>query len=132
MSHFKLYRITYLISSKLEEEKASQVSKELTSFIKEKKGKIESEKELTKRNLAYPINKDRLAYLGDVVFRLDLQDLPAFRKFISSQKNIERFLLVKTELPQEKPSSAKSFKTEKAVKPAEESVDQKLNKILED
>ena len=132
MSHPKLYRLTYLISSKLEEEKASQVSKELTSFIKDKKGKVESEKELTKRNLAYPINKDRFAYLGDVIFSLDIQDLPALRKFISSQKDIERYLLVKTELPQEKPSSSQSFKKERTEKATEESVDQKLNKILED
>ncbi len=135
MHNLKLYRVTYLISSKLDSEEAIQVSKQLTSFVQNKGGKIQREKELVKKTLAYPIKKDNLAYLGDVIFNLDAKDLPDFQKFASSQKNIVRFLLINDKPTPQKPlrSRYKGQKADDQEKPSEpESVDQKLNKILGD
>ena len=136
MNSSKLYRITYLISPQLDTEKATQVSQQLTSFIRDKKGKIQEEKELVKKNLAYPIQKDHFAYLGDLVFTLNTADLSSFEKFVSSQKDIIRFLLINHKPIVERPLRSKQ-REEKDLKRQEkitkdESVDQKLNKILED
>ena len=128
----KLYRLTYLISPKIEKEDAIQQNKKLVEFIESKKGKIHTKQEVVKRVLAYAIQKERSAYLGDIVFALPLLEILSLKKFIASQKNIERFLLTNTKPIIVKPKHVKRVEKDTKKIDQPESVDQKLNKILED
>lgn len=120
----RLYRLTYLISPKLDKEEAVQLSQKIIAFLKEKKGELLTNKEIVKKELAYPIQKEKLSYLADCTFNLPVAELPALKKFLSNLKDIKRFLLVNTKPEIVKPLRAKSTKKQ-------ESVDERLNKILE-
>jgi len=55
----KNYRLTYLISAKLEKEAAAEIQEKLVSFLKEKEAEIKTEKEIKLQKLAYPIQKEK-------------------------------------------------------------------------
>lgn len=120
----KSYRLTYLITPKLEKDEAEQVSQKLISFLKEKGGDIKINKEIIKKPLAYLVQKEKEAYLADITFSLSSLELPDLKKFLKNNDGIIRFLLINN-----KPSKIKPRRVRK-IKEEEESVDEKLNKIL--
>jgi ribosomal protein S6 len=122
----KLYRLTYLISPKLEKDEAVQVNQKLASFLKEKNGEVKTEKEILQKNLAYFIQKEKTAYLADIVFSLPILELPTLKKFLRTNKNIKRFLLTNSKPLIIKPVRVRAIEAEQD----EESVDEKLNRIL--
>ena len=100
-------------------------------FLQEKGGKVQTNKEITKRELAYPIHKEKLAYLADCSFSLPLSELPALKKFLRNTNDIMRSLLINTKPTVIKTTSHKPNPQNKEKKENEESVDEKLDRILE-
>lgn len=131
----KLYQLTYLISPS---EEAESFSQEIDSLIS-KKGKLIKSRSPSRRNLAYPIKKQTVAYLARSEFHLDPQEIENFKKEIKTKSKILRFLLlekkvfkIKPEKPRIKPVSSKE-KKEPAPKKAElEKIEEKLEEILKE
>ncbi len=64
----KLYRLVFLVSSKLELKKAKEVTLEIQNLIEKEQGEIKETKEILKTVLAYEIKKENSAYLGSIQF----------------------------------------------------------------
>jgi ribosomal protein S6 len=124
----KNYRLTYLISAKLEKEAAAEIQEKLVSFLKEKEAEIKTEKEIKLQKLAYPIQKEKTAYLADLIFNFSLSELPILKKYLEDNSHILRFLLEKEEPKNLKKTKARLKKEEKSEK--KETVDEKLNRLL--
>lgn len=129
------YRLTYLLSPKLEKEAAVEANQKLVSFLEKKGEKIKTEKEITRQNLAYSIRNEKQAYLADITFNFPPTELPALKKYLTENANILRFLLTKVRqqvakkrISEKAPSQSK--KKEKKEEGKEETVDEKLNRIL--
>jgi len=121
------YRLTYLLSPKLEKEAVVEANQKLVSFLEKKGKKVKTEKEITRQNLAYPIQNERQAYLADTTFDFPPTELPALKKYLTENTNILRFLL-KKRISEKAPSQLKE--KEKKEEGKEETVDEKLNRIL--
>lgn len=121
------YRLTYLLSPKLEKEAVVEANQKLVSFLEKKGKKVKTEKEITRQNLAYPIQNERQAYLADITFDFPPTELPALKKYLTENTNILRFLL-KKRISEKAPSQLKE--KEKKEEGKEETVDEKLNRIL--
>ncbi len=129
------YRLTYLLSPKLEKEAVVEANQKLVSFLEKKGKKVKTEKEITRQNLAYPIQNERQAYLADITFDFPPTELPALKKHLTENTNILRFLLTKVrQRVAKKRISEKALsqlkKEEKKEEGKEETVDEKLNRIL--
>jgi len=97
----KNYELTYLISSELSEEKAKQLSGEITSLIQEKEGVLVEEKLPFKKKLAYAVKKQSQAYLTVANFQM----LP--EKLIDLEKELKtKFSFMKTKVEEEDKSSS--------------------------
>ena len=66
----KSYELTYIISSKIDEEKANNLCQEISNFVASTQGEIIRISTLKKTRLAYPINKEIIAYLTTLDFYL--------------------------------------------------------------
>jgi len=130
------YRLTYLLSPKLEKDEAIETNQKLISFLEKKGEKVKTEKEIAQQDLAYPIQKEKRAYLVDVTFSLPPAELPALKKYLAENVNILRFLLTRVEhrvskkrVSEKRVSEKTPSRLKKREKP-EETVDEKLNRIL--
>lgn len=124
------YRLTYLLSPKLEKETAVEANQKLVSFLEKKGKKVKTKKEITRQNLAYPIQNERQAYLADITFDFPPTELPALRKHLAENTNILRFLLAKVRQRVAKKRVSEKAETEKKETVKKETVDEKLNRIL--
>ena len=91
----KLYEITYLISPALAEEEASGFHQDMKNYVQSLGGLVDSEGEILKRRLSYPIKKMSEAYVAN--FRIILE--PARLDELKSKMNrkeILRFLATET------------------------------------
>lgn len=90
----KLYRLVFLISSKLELKKAKEAALEIQSLIKEGKGEIKAIKEISKTILGYEIKKEGEAYLGSIQFNYLAEKILDLEKTLKGQSSVLRFLIV--------------------------------------
>jgi ribosomal protein S6 len=129
------YELTCLISSKLSEEEAKNLSAKIESLIKDEEGFSSGLRNLIRRKLAIPIKKERQAYLLTLDFHFEPDKLEIFSKSLKSLPEILRFLIegkkmVKIEPFREKisPKIKKTFaETEKV---EIEEIEKKLEEIL--
>ncbi len=96
----KLYRLVFLVSSRLELKKAKEVTQGIQNLIKEGEGEIKTTKEISKKTLAYEIKKEGEAYLGSIQFNYLAEKVPNLEKNLKEQSSILRFLI--TAVPKKK------------------------------
>ncbi len=132
----KHYELTCLISSKISEEEAKKIQEKTTSFIQENGGILIHEKSPEVKRLAYPVQKEPVAFLIIMEFQLAAEKIAPLEKNLKSEKEILRYLLViKPAL--KKTKAIRSIKRAKAEKPTEErkvelkEIEKKLDELLE-
>lgn len=126
----KTYEFTYLIEPDLSKEDINSLQEIIKSFIKEEEGSIVRINPPLKKNLAYPIKKNKEAFLADLTFDLRPDKLDSLKKKIKSEKRIIRYLLLKKTLLKKKLKVRTIRKTQPKVKVELKEIEKKLEEIL--
>jgi len=90
----KLYRLVFLVSSKLELKKAKEVTLEIQNLIEKEQGEIKETKEILKTVLAYEIKKENSAYLGSIQFNYLSEKILDLEKILKENSSLLRFLII--------------------------------------
>ena len=101
----KLYRLVFLVSSKLELKKAKEVTLEIQNLIEKEQGEIKETKEILKTVLAYEIKKENSAYLGNIQFNYLSEKILDLEKILKENSSLLRFLIIA--VPKKKKIKAK-------------------------
>ena len=131
----KTYELTYLIAPENSTEDIESLRDKIKTFIQEKGGSINKANYPTKRILAYPIKKQREAFLADLVFLLEPLKLPELEKKLKTEKQILRHLIITKKIsketlkPKVKPKKILKPKTKEAKVELKE-IEKKLEEIL--
>jgi len=128
----RFYEIAYLISTKIEPEKVKETQKEIISLVRKHEGEIEEETPPLKRTLAYPIKKEKEAFLVSLTFWMSPSKIKDFKKDVDKIKEILRYLIVivKKKAPKKVPEIEKKKPTKKPEKVELEKLEEKLEEIL--
>jgi ribosomal protein S6 len=89
------YELNLLLSGRLAEEEIAAFSRELSQEISQREGLILEAHPAKRIELAYPIRKERGAWLQTIHFSLDKDKLAEIEKKVKSLKEALRFLLLK-------------------------------------
>ncbi len=87
------YEIAYLLSSKLADDEVLPATDKITSLISGSNGKVQKEEKLQKRLLAYPIKKEKEAYLGVMQFQTEPEKIKDLGKELKLQPEVLRFMI---------------------------------------
>ena len=90
----KLYELTYLISPEFSEEEQKSLNEKINSLIQKGAGVLNEVKLPIKKKLAYPIKKQREAFLINFNFYLEPEKLGSLEKELKSEKKILRYLIL--------------------------------------
>jgi len=90
----KLYELTYLISPELSESELKSLNEKINSLIQKEKGVLSGVKMPMKKKLAYPIKKQREAFLINLSFYFQAEKLGSLEKELKSEKKILRYLIL--------------------------------------
>ena len=126
----KTYEFTYLIKPNLLKEDINSLQETIKSFIKEEEGSIVRINTPLKKNLAYPIKKNKDAFLADLTFDLNPDKLDSLEKKIKSEKRIIRYLLLKKKLLKKKLKVRATRKPQPKAKVELKEIEKKLEEIL--
>lgn len=126
----KAYEFTYLIKPNLSKEDINSLQETIKSFIKEEEGSIVKINPPLKKNLAYPIKKNKEAFLADLTFDLNPDKLDSLEKKIKSEKRIIRYLLLKKKLLKKKLRVRATRKPQAKAKVELKEIEKKLEEIL--
>jgi ribosomal protein S6 len=88
----KLYELTYLVSSELTPEQMEVLFKKINSLIL-KNGEIRVSAAPVKTKLSYPIKKQNTAFLNQVEFNFEPEEIDKFKKELNKQNEILRIML---------------------------------------
>jgi ribosomal protein S6 len=124
------YEIAYLISTKIEPEKVKEIQKEMIAILRKHEGKIEEEVPALKRSLAYPIKKEKEAFLVSLTFWMPASRIKNFKKEIEKIEGILRYLIVKKKAPKKVIETEKKKPAKKPEKIELEKLEEKLEEIL--
>ena len=129
------YELTCLISSKLSEEEAKNLSAKIESLIKDEEGISSGLKNFIRRRLATPIKKERQAYLFTLDFHFEPDKLEIFSKSLKNLPEILRFSIGGKKVARIEPFREKILpKIKKTLPEAEkvgiEEIEKKLEEIL--
>jgi ribosomal protein S6 len=95
------YELNYLISPDLTQAEVDDLVKKIEGLTLEEKGVKKTE--LPKRiKLSYPIKKEEEAFLVSLKFKMEPQKTEYLKKEIEKEKNILRYLLIKTNIENKK------------------------------
>jgi len=113
------YELTTILNEKTDEKAAKKISNSIKKIIEEKAGKIESEKTLGRKKLAYPIQKNEFGTF--LVFKLSLEPekIKEVNRALKAEKEIIRFLITKSPKGLQKIKKVESKAVSKARSPAE-------------
>jgi len=140
----KNYEIAYLMPSSTLEEEILTKSGKIATLIGELHGVIKRAETPKKRQLAYPINKNKIAYFGWTTFIMSPDSIKMIDKKLKRDMDFLRYLIVEEEIekltpvfrpipalsraPLKKPATLPSDKPEE--KFDLEALDKKLEEIL--
>lgn len=142
----KNYEFAYLLRPSIPEAEVSVVVAKLATIIREHNGTIRRQEEPRKRQLAYHVKKERLAYFGWITFSAPPEVLAGLKKKLGGETEVLRSLLVEEDMtkyslpprrtytPRPTPSQAKLPARPSEETPAEkldlDELDKKLDEIL--
>lgn len=104
------YELSYLLDPQLEEKEVKEKQNKLESKIKDKGGELLEQEDPKETNLAYPIEKRTVAFLGTFYFKMEKQNFPEFREEFKETGGVLRFLPVKRETGEKSKSKSKRKK----------------------
>jgi len=95
----KFYELTYLISPQLSEEELKILGEKISSLIQKEGGVLNVISFPNKKNLFFPIKKQKEAFLSDLNFYLEAEKLGNLEKELKSEKKILRYLILTKKIP---------------------------------
>lgn len=126
----RYYELSYIASSKLNEEELKSLQERIILKLKNEGGILDEETPPLKRTLAYPIKKETEAFLVSLSFFLNGEKIEKIKKELEKEKEILRYLLFQKKAPKEKLEKEKIKKPEKPKKVDLEELEEKLEEIL--
>ena len=141
----KNYECAYLLSPALPEKDVFDYVGKLTSLIEELKGAVTRAEHPKRRQLGYPVKKEKTAYFGWTIFSAPPESIKMLEKKLKSDETFLRYLIVEEEtrkplmpfrpLPQRPfPARPRAPTPRIEIKPEEkldlEALDKKLEEIL--
>jgi ribosomal protein S6 len=137
------YQLTFLVSLKLEADKATQCQEKIIDKLKKIGAEIKEISEIKEQVLVYAIRGEKKAWLANLVFSADPEKINEIRTLIEKDQNILRHLIFQSQTkkkasPRRLPKSKKEF-SGAIVAPSKEEdeikdnkgLDQKINEILD-
>lgn len=97
-SETKNYELSYLLSPSIPDEEILTWSGKLAVLIEEQHGVIRKAEAPRKRQLSYPVNKNKTAYFGWTTFAIDPEAVVTIDKKLKTEKNFLRYLVVEEEI----------------------------------
>jgi len=97
----RIYQLTCLITSELNQAELEDFSKKINSLIQEK-GEIIKEETAKRIILVYPIQKKKGAFLCVFEIESEPEQINALKNDLEKEKNILRFIIIKKEIKKEK------------------------------
>ena len=91
------YEIMFIVKATMEEDKIKAVSDELQKLINKKPSKVIEFKEMGRKKLAYPINKEVSGYYYVMTVETDNANIAEFDRKVRINENVLRHLIIKLE-----------------------------------
>lgn len=91
------YEIMFIVKATLDEETIKKTSEELQKLINKKPSKVVEFKEMGRKKLAYPINKEVSGYYYVMNVEATNETLHEFDRKVSINENVLRHLIIKVE-----------------------------------
>ena len=129
----KTYELTYLITPDLSEEETRAFQEKIIASLQEEGGILTEAGIISKKRLAYPIQKKIQVYLAVLTFQLNAEKLVNLEKKLKAENQILRYIII-TKVPRKE----KVFRIKKALPPPKEKkvelkeIEKKLEEILSD
>lgn len=111
------YEITYIIDGKASDEARDQLAADFERQVADIEGKIAHASAALRRQLAYPIKRERTGFLRVVNLTLDPSRLMSLQQFLSKHEHVLRFTVLNTPYREELPADVMRSVTEAAAKP---------------
>jgi len=124
------YEITCLLPDRLNESETKAAQDHIKEIIEKNGGKIKQEFSPKRIDLAYPIKKEKKAYLISFDFYNDSRQSCSIKEAVRKEPNILRFIVVKKIEEKEKPVAKPPAKTPSPKKVDLKDLDKKLEEIL--
>lgn len=126
----KLYEISLILKSE-NDESAGKILENLKKAIEDKNGRNADESRITKRRLAYPINKWTEGSYVSMKFFLKPEDLENLRENLAKEKGITRYMITApSPLSESRKPSRKLKRTSERKNADLGEIDKKLEEIL--
>ena len=130
------YELSYLLKPTLGEEEIKEFKNELKIAIEERNGIVESSDNAQKRKLAYEMNNFHEAHFGVMRFTIFPHTVEGLQELLLSKEHLIRHMVVKWQRHElKKPPAPKPTytpKKEEKEKTTIETIDKKLDEILQD
>ena len=91
------YEIMFIVKNTIDDDANKKVSEELKNLITNDKGKIIEFKEMGKRKLAYPINKELTGTYYVMTVSAKTETIEEFDRKVSINENVLRHLILSKE-----------------------------------
>jgi len=139
----KGYELNLLLSPHFSEKELGDYIDQICLFIREKAA-IEAKKEPKKIKLAYPVKKEKEAFLFEIFFKTEPEKLKEIEKKIKEEENVLRFIIIsksefefKPKIPEIQKEKILTKRREKISSPKKEKVelkeiDKKIEEILQE
>lgn len=88
------YEITYIVTSKANEEARDQLNSELEKHIGEMEGKVEYASAALRRQLAYPILDETAGFLRTINIHLDPASIHELQDWLKRNESVIRFTIL--------------------------------------
>ena len=129
----KHYELTYLITPELPEEETRAFQEKIIASLQEEGAILTEAGIISKKRLAYPIQKKIQVYLAVLTFQLNAEKMVNLEKKLKAEGQILRYIII-TKVPHRE----KVFRIKKALPPPKEKkaelkeIEKKLEEILSD
>ena len=91
------YEIMFIVKATIDENEIKKTSEDLQKLINNKKSKVIEFKEMGRKKLAYPINKELSGFYYVIKAETDHETIKEFDRKVSINENVLRHLIIKIE-----------------------------------
>ena len=91
------YEIMFIVKATIDENEIKKTAEDLQKLINNKKSKVIEFKEMGRKKLAYPINKELSGFYYVMKVTTDHETIKEFDRKVSINENVLRHLIIKIE-----------------------------------
>lgn len=91
------YEITFVVKPDMEEAEIKNTADTMKKVLTDKKAKIEEEKALGQKDLAYEIKKYKTGYYYFLVVTTDKEAIEEFKRVVKINESVIRHLVIRVE-----------------------------------